>query len=1425
MPRPCDWKRFWIPRGERYTLDDHGYLADPDAGGYAKVIQPLAVATDHIWNSQCVALLGEPGIGKSTTIIAAVEAARKVHEINGDFVTFMDLRSYGSEDRLLRNIEGSEAWKIWAAGSNTLHLFFDSLDECGQSIPTVAAILVDVLKKHRDLLPRMRLRLACRTAEWPELLDNELPPLFPKGDYRAYELLPLRRCDIEELARVEGLDTAAFMRAVSNADAHPLAARPVTSMLLTDIFKFTGSLPKSKAALYEQGCRGLCEETNRSRTAAGKRGDLDPDQRLAIARRIAAVAMLCNKAEILVGEGGVAGHDGQLTVAELNGGNEPIAGGSADVTENALREVLGTALFSGRSAGSLGFAHQTYMEFLAADYLRLHRLDRSQLRSLLYHPDGSDRHIVPQLSETVAWLATRDSAFFGEVVETDPLLLLRTDVAVLSERDREAVVGSILCQMEQGKANDFEWSLRRYYARFNHPNLATQMEQLIRDKSKNIIVRRTAIGFAEATNASALQDALVEVALDPTDDYQIRDRASSALTKIGDEAHREGLLPLLAAPPSEDPNDQLRANALESLWPERLILLPELLDAMSPPRRTDFWGSYRIFLDSVLLKHLKIPEELPPLLRWLCTHNVLAAGWSEPPFARLSDRAVLAAWKHTANPEVCSALSAYVLSSAAAFRPVLSHYATKDDQFILDEDVEGRTRVITGIVVSNASDGTFAACASGLQTIGIVGGDDFAWLMCKAELAAAEDTSRKYATLALYTFYASRDPAKLERLLESPRTKPAVRAVFREVLEPVILDSDTAKHARELLREMKKLDLQANMTPTQQVPPVEDRIKSCLNRFDAGNTDAWEQLSRTLMFNESGQPTAGDFELELHTPPEWQPLDVATRGRILVSSREYLLRVDPKSESWIGTLRIPHPAFAGFRALCLLYHEDRYALLSLPAEVWGKWAAIILGFPVAPGISGETPIVYEIAAMAYRNVPEEFIRTLLRLVECENSRTGLGNIFILQRLRNCWDDRLYSAMLEKANDPALKPAAVGDILEELMVRCPERATALAASLISIPVPASGRGRDIAVQAAVKLLLLARDGGWTKVWPAICHDLPFGRAVLETVAHDYRQDHPGELARRLTEEQAADLFIWLEQQYPQATDPQHEGSYWSSARDAVGELRNWTLIELQNRGTREAVAAIRRITLTFPKQPWLKHSLLSAENQMRRLTWSPPSPAEVIELCASGSSRLVRSESDLQALLVETLNEIGADLQGETPSAPDLWNTIDGRQGQARPKDENHFSDWIKRQLELRLKARNIVAMREVQIRRGEGGGPMRGKGENTDIYVTASLQGPPADRPSTARVIIETKGCWHPELETAMQSQLVDRYLRDNPCRHGIYLVGWFQYSQWDEMDNRRSKTPKKTIDEARLLFENQARGCSTGNLVIRAVVLNAALR
>jgi hypothetical protein len=92
-------------------------------------------------------------------------------------------------------------------------------------------------------------------------------------------------------------------------------------------------------------------------------------------------------------------------------------------------------------------------------------------------------------------------------------------------------------------------------------------------------------------------------------------------------------------------------------------------------------------------------------------------------------------------------------------------------------------------------------------------------------------------------------------------------------------------------------------------------------------------------------------------------------------------------------------------------------------------------------------------------------------------------------------------------------------------------------------------------------------------------------------------------------------------------------------------------------------------------------------------------------------------------------------------------------------------------------------------------------------------------------VIIEVKGCWHRELNRAMESQLVGRYLQENTSQYGLYLVGWFMCDQWHDDDRRKRATPRISLEEARQQFSAQAATLSVNGVKVDAVAIDAAIR
>jgi hypothetical protein len=307
--------------------------------------------------------------------------------------------------------------------------------------------------------------------------------------------------------------------------------------------------------------------------------------------------------------------------------------------------------------------------------------------------------------------------------------------------------------------------------------------------------------------------------------------------------------------------------------------------------------------------------------------------------------------------------------------------------------------------------------------------------------------------------------------------------------------------------------------------------------------------------------------------------------------------------------------------------------------------------------------------------------------------------------------------------------------------------------------------------------------------------------------------------QMREDQLADFYIWLVCQYPHAEDPRYEGVHSVGPRESIADFRDTLLRYLKERGTPQACEAIRQIARELPELDWLKWTLLEAQSITRRQTWLPPRPKEILAIASNLQRRLVQSGEQLLDVVIEALQRLEEKLQGETPQAVFLWDQI--QKDIYKPKNENLFSDYVKSHLDEDLRQRGVIVNREVEIRRGEGAG----HGERTDIHVDAVIRGVHGKEYDRVSVIIEAKGCWNKDLDHAMKTQLVDRYLKDNRCQHGLYLVGWFNCDQWDNKDYRKQQTPKLSIGGARKQFDTQASDLSQLGIQVRAFVMNTALR
>lgn len=1226
------WKRFCCPPSGSINLADGGYLYDPDAE-WGKTYNPNLVTLEVIADIPCLVLLGEPGIGKSQELEnLKVLTQKKICDPRQ--VLELNLRSCTNiKDDLFKD----EAFIDWLGDTYHLYLFLDSLDEGLLSIPTLATGLIDELKKqkYRNHINRLHLRLACRTFVFPAILEEGLKELWQKDRVEIYELAPLRRVDVREAAKVEGFSPDDFLKEIGHKDVVPLAIKPITlGFLLNTYRRHNGQFPSNQKIyeLYLEGCKLLCEEVNPSRRSSNRKGNLDADQRLIVAARIAAIAVFANRFAVWTGinQGNVPTED--VLVQTLCLGYENANGREFEITRVAIEEVLDTGLFSSRGLHRMGWAHQTYAEFLAAWYLVQHEIPLAQITGLIFSSEEPDHKLIPQLHETAAWLASIRTDVLQKIIRTDPDVLLRSDVPT-DANVRSSIVDNLLTQYEEEKLFDWDRSNYRNYAKLKHSGLADQLRLYICDSSKQIDARALAIDIAEVCEVSDLQEELVNLALDSSQSVYLRVSAAKALGSIGDRFTQLKLKPLGTEQLPEDEDDQLKGYALQALWSEHLTP-EELFQALTPPKKRNFIGGYRMFLNYKIAPQLQ-PHDLVIALNWLEKQGVRGFGH---PFKELGDAILVKAWESFDLPRVAESFTKIALVQWREYQRIITNDNKLQEQFassLLNDSKKRRTLIEQAVLIILETEQNPDFLLSPL-TENVLVSEDIFWMLERLQSSNGEKVQKIWAQLIERSF--NRQNTKhIDAILIATQSNKILQEVFAAYFAPIELNSTQAVNLKaDYLRRQEIQERRQN--PPLLDPPPKERVLQLLEKLEAGDLSAWWQLNMKMTLKPDSEYYDDEFELDLTKLPGWKEAEAVTRRRIIEGAKQYVQHQDDINYDWIGTNTFNRPALAGCRAFQLLLKQNSDFLEHLSPEIWKKWAPIIIA---APSSNQHEDSYLELVKCAYINAPEESIKTLITLINQQNQERD--HLSVIDRFDKCWDERLKLALLEKAKDPKLKPKCLGEILEKLLKQGFTEARNFAKSLISFALPSAENEREKVLIVARVLVENSDPCSWSFIWSLIQQDSSFGREVLELAACH----HLHEIQLNLTEIQLADLYLWLVRQYPYDEDPDH--SNISTARDDMARLRDNVLTQLKERGTLKACTEIQRLIQELPDITWLRKTLINAQTNMRRKTWQPPMPEEVLQLVVSPEP------SNLE--LYNQLGNIARRTQ-EVADEPRITNNID-----------------------------------------------------------------------------------------------------------------------------------------------------------------------
>ena len=1380
------WKRFWYPRGREPSLWADGFLPDPehDLMQYAN---PDARALNVLADVRCLILLGEPGIGKSAEIEKEAERLDKELTASPDDVRHFDLKRFTSD--LSRELFERREVQAWRQSDYQLHLFLDGYDEYLLVLPNLAYVLADNL---RDLTEeernRLHLRIGCRDTDWPKSLEEKLRDMYLNQDgagqnpVQIRRLAPLRERDVRLAAEQLGIDADALLDEIRTRDLSAFANRPLTLNFLLDYPRQGEPIPDSREQLFYDGCLRLCEEPSELRRTSGQL-HLDPSERLKVAARVAAAMFFSGKTAVWTGRASGDIEPSHLLISDVIDAPESAPLDTRSVTKAHVDETLGTALFSTQAPDRAGWSHQSYGEFLAAWYLKHRGLEAGQVMGLVTHPqDRARRKLVPQLHEVAAWLATMTPDVFDRILDVDPEVLLASDLASSDSDRRRRLATRLLSLIEDGEITDSNWGFAAY-RKLAHPDIASQIRPFLVERQDRRI-RYTAIWVVVACALTELQDDLLAVAFDPSDDYEIRWRAVWALGHIADASTRLKLRPLASAKPGQYPNDELQAYALEALWPDHMPL-QGVLDALEHNAPDRF------------LYHLARtlpPEDLPVAVSWLEQHE--RAGTCSA-FDRFTDDLLIRGLDYLDSPAVRRSLARIVLRSLRQDHQLFTSGFGPDREKALQSDA-GKRRQLLGALLPLLDDPPTDISRLFGGSFQIAALDDVPWLIERFCSTRAPGERNVIATLIDHLVFVYLNPPGFHALLQASDADvdPELEPLFGRRLRAMPLDSPQIRQAQydEYRRQVRAKRFAAARPPR---PEPAQEISRLLAQLEAGELWAYVVLTEVLSRQPNGEPEHSWLP-DLTNSPGWSASDPPRRARIIRASSAFAHRFRSPPLEPATTRRFTYGEIAGYKALRLLLADNPQALADLPSEQWDQWTSIILRYPT----SGETdePSAHRLAAMAYARASGMTLAALSCILRAEGHHEH-ADLMAVERLSECWDEQLTDAALAEAARLDFRAHALQRLLEALLKLRVAQAQTFAESLVPPPQDADDAARARSAAAAAALLNHAERGAWRLLWPAVQEDTDFGRQAIAR-AVPRMHDEPPPFVRQLPLPHLADLFMWLHQHWPEDRSP----------FDTIPHAKRSVLQVIMGAGTWDACDQMRRIAARFPDDPWRKWQVQATEENARRSKWEPrPSPAEVLNLTRSKEKRLVQSGRELLDLIVESLERLHQKLQS-TGAVERLWSKADGR---FTPKDEKTLSLEVRLHLQDDLlPSRGVVVNCEVEVR----------PGKRTDILVHAFKRHPDGSRFAVEEAIVEVKGNWHQAVYPALERQLVNRYMRQTNCDFGIYLVGCFNCDQWDAGDRRKARAKPRSFDSLRSKLEPEARRLSVDTRDVRAVVLDVGL-
>jgi len=1199
-------------------------------------------------------------------------------------------------------------------------------------------------------------------------------------------LLELARCDVELAVKESKINAEEFLRVVDDCDLAHLANRPLTLNMLLRALK-EGKY-KSTRNIFWNGVASLVSEPDELRESRGAPRALTTKQRVEVASRFAVLSILSNRPTF-----------GEADIEFINN-IESRTNDVRSIDVNAFREVMSSGLFDAEQPGCFRFSHRSFAEYLAAEFLSRTIDDDERLFRMLTVPRRSGRRVPTGLRETASWVAVMNSGVFDRFLAEEPDVLLLTDTASLSPKQKSRLIERYLDLIAEGKMSDERCrSVEASYRRLHYPGLDDQLRRIFESKDSVQAAREVAIEITGDCGSGDSAGALVDLILDEQEPDRLRIAAAYGLRwlcrrhseTIRSELNR--LKPLVTGQVHGDKHQELLGNALHCLWP-RSLSAKELFDALKPEARHNFHGSYTSFLASPGLVEGLTAIDLECALNWV---------EKQPPnvtHRHSSTEDVVAAvlhfaWLHITEQGVAERLVPIVIArlehNEPVFYPLESGRLGKENEKaaeILDSDPEKRKLLLAACAHCLAMDTEHTDSNLYSVSLRLARRSDLGWILDHA-LSGSDKGKEIWTAIANIVF----NQIPLDTMSEEEQrvTIDALRHERRPAellanLDPVELDSQKEDELREHHRKMK----QFGRPPKKKERPTHT-LRQIMESWvrassEENHAEAWRTIHQILIFGRSwDEPETEGFGTgaAVDQSPMWKSADKKLRLRMIDSAKLFVQKTSPNVAPGIDEAKWDGSMWQSYEALRLLLVNERDFLADQPTEWWDRWAQLVVAFPE----DRCDEVDKELAAIAYQKAPEVCRRIAHDVLHGAKGvdRTDRR----IQRFASCADSAFLDVIERFLLDVGPHgPDQLNTLLSMVVDIDADRSKRIAEVFLSRNL--DDNARTLSLATAHVLLADAPHWGWKLVEPLLRADAHWGRDLMGKVAH-WRSERARSFIEKIEDAALGRLVLWLYNDMPLGPLPEHnKRAYRPTLEDELWRWRSRvTDYMVEKRHGDEITKALLDLCKSNPDNEWFRECLLRVEDRQIVEAWRPLEPAALVTIVNDPAKRGVTSEAELAAAVTESLQRFEDRLQRQKmPLRDNLWNFPSDGDKKPKLKGEEHFSDNLCDHLSHDLK--HVIANREVQIEKNRKHSDDE-QGKRLDILVEA-IDG----NGGRLGVVVEVKIDTNRNVISDLEQQLGERYLDEQRWDQGIYCVAWTgtKQNKWatkDDLDDALQQAKK----------------------------------